>query len=372
MPERLTRRHLLERGAALCGGLLLGAPSARALSAIGPARQRGSGAAPGCLQGARIRWIVGWTPGGGFDLYSRLAEPFLERVLGAQIAIDNVPGAGGRIGALALSRARPDGRTLGILNGSSLLWERTPQPGAAPDLARDFTVLARVAGRQQVILASAAVNAGTLEDLVALARRRSIVAGITSADSSNFATLAALAALLGIPIEYVAGYPGSREVILGLLRGDCDITSVDIETFMQMPDLSRARPLLQITPERSPDPRIASVPHLAGAAGLISTRPDLFAGDPARAHPIAHAIAEYLAFGRLIAGPGGMTPPIRECLNQATAMALTDPGFIDAARRAGRSVDFMAGADVTRELPAVMAAVRPIASVTAVAARRIR
>jgi tripartite-type tricarboxylate transporter receptor subunit TctC len=301
-----------------------------------------------------------------------LVEPFLERILGAQIAIDNVPGAGGRVGALALSRARPDGRTLGILNGSGFLWERNQQLGAALDLARDFTVLARVAARQQVILASSAANARTLEDLVALARRRSIVMGITSADSSNFASLAALTALLDLPAEYVAGYPGSREIILGLLRGDCDITSVDIETFMQMPDLSRAYPLLQITPERLPDPRIGTVPHLSGPQGLVSTRPDLFAGNLERTRPIAEAIVAYLELGRLVAGPGGMPPPIRECLQQAVASALTDTGFIDAARRASRSIDFMAGADVTRALPALTAAVKPIAAVTDAAARRIR
>lgn len=372
MSERITRRDLLERGAAMCAGFLLGAPSARAVSAEGRGRQRGAGAVPGCLQGARIRWVVGWTAGGGFDTYSRLAEPFLEKTLGAQIAIDNVPGAGGRIGALALSRARPDGRTLGILNGSSFLWERNPQLGGTPDLARDFTVLARIAGRQQVLLASAAAAVRTLDDLVALSRRRAIVAGITAADSSSFATLAAVTALLGMPAEYVSGYPGSREVILGLLRGDCDITSVDIETFVQIPDLSRALPLLQITPERSPDPRIATVPHLAGPTGLISTRPELFDGNPGEARQVAEAIAAYLAFGRLIAGPGGMTPSLRDCLDRAVGTALGDPAFVEATRRAGRSTDFMAGAEVTRELPVVMAAVRPIASVTAVAARRIR
>jgi len=331
----------------------------------------GQGGASGCLKGARIRWIVGWTPGGGFDTYSRLAEPFLERALGVQIAIDNVPGAGGRVGALALSRARPDGRTLGILNGSSFLWERNPEAGPI-DLSRDFTLLARIAGRQQVILASAASGARTVDDLVALARRRAIIAGITAAESSNFASVAALSSLLGLATEYVSGYPGSREVILGLMRGDSDVTSVDIETFIQVPDLTRVHPLLQITPERSPDPRISNVPHLAGPTGLISRRPELFAGDLDRARSLTTAIAAYLEFGRLIAGPGGMAAPLRDCLDQGIRTALSDAAFVSAAHRAGRSVDFVPGPELTRQLPALMAAVRPIAPIAAAAARRIR
>ena len=373
MSERITRRQLFGQGAALLGGLTAmgGGGAARAVAQASAATPL-SGDAQDCLKGARIRWIVGWSPGGGFDTYSRLAEPFIERALGAQIAIANVPGAGGRIGALAISRARPDGRTLGILNGSGFLWERVPEAGPLPNLLRNFTVLARVAGRQQVVIASAAARVRTVEDLIALSRRRAIVAAVTAADSSNFASLAAVSDLLGIRTEYISGYPGSREVILGLVRGDCDMTSVDIETYLQVPDLERAQPLLQITPERSPDPRIAEVPHLAGPTGLISNRPELFAGDPEHARALTTAIAAYLELGRLFAGPAGMAPELHSCLERGVITALRDPGFASAARRAGRSIDVVAGTEVRRGIPAAMDAVRPIAPVAAAAARRIR
>lgn len=355
MSESLTRRQMLERSAALVGGVVFthGPPAA-------------------CIDGARVRWIVGWSPGGGFDTYSRLAEPFIEEALGAQIVIDNVRGAGGRVGALMLSRSRPDGRTFGILNGSGFLWDRTPGSNPTPDLARDFTVLARVCRRQQVIVAGAKAGVESIEDLIALGRSRPLVAGITAADSSNFASLAAVTDLLGLRTEFVAGYPGSTEVILGMQRGDCDITSLDIDTFIESPTLDTARPVLQITPERSPDPRIANVPHLSGPAGMISVKPQLFAGELSRAHALADAITAYLEFGRLFAGPGGMAPELRDCIESGIHRALQHPGFAAAARRAGRSIDVLPGAEVRRAIPAAMAAVRPIAAVAAAAARRIR
>lgn len=346
---------MLERSAGLLGGFVL-------------SKVPGSA----CIEGARVRWIVGWSPGGGFDTYSRLAGPFIEDALGVQIAIDNVPGAGGRVGALMLSRARPDGRTLGILNGSAFLWDRTPQAGRSADLARAFTVLARVARRQQVIVAGARSGVESIHDVIALARRRPLVAAITAADSSNFASLAAVTALLGLPTEFVAGYPGSTEVMLAIQRGDCDITSFDIETFLQSPSLGSARPVLQITPERTPDARIAQVPHLAGPTGLISVEPELFAGEVARARSLVAAIVTYLECGRLFAGPGGMAPELRDCVERGVSQALRDPGFEAAARRAGRSIDVLSGADVRREIANAMIAVQPIVPVAAAAARRIR
>lgn len=325
-----------------------------------------------CIEGARVRWIVGWTPGGGFDTYSRLAQPFIEKALGVQIAIDNVAGAGGLVGARTLGRARPDGRTLGILNGSGYLWNRDPDVRTAPDLARDFTVLARVSRRQQVIVASPASGLKTLDDLVVLAKQRPVIAGITSPDSANFAALAAVTDLFGLRTEFVAGYPGSREMVLALAREDFEITSMDIETYIEIPGLESMNALLQITPERSRDDRLAGTPHLAGPTGLVSVRPELFAGSASHVSEVTAAITVYLEMGRLFAGPPGMPPALRDCVEAGIHAALSERGFAEAARRAGRSIDVLPGEEVRRMIPGAVRAARPIEQVTAAAVRRIR
>ncbi|MEO1017695.1 MAG: tripartite tricarboxylate transporter substrate binding protein, partial [Pseudomonadota bacterium] len=73
------------------------------LPAIGTAQE------PSCtpLEGETIRWIVPYSPGGGYDTYSRLIEPVLERHLQAEIAMVNMPGAGGMLGAKSISAAEP-------------------------------------------------------------------------------------------------------------------------------------------------------------------------------------------------------------------------------------------------------------------------
>ena len=59
-----------------------------------------------------IKVIVPYAPGGGADSFARLSGPELEKILGAQLLIENMAGANSAIGAQAMARAKPDGYTL--------------------------------------------------------------------------------------------------------------------------------------------------------------------------------------------------------------------------------------------------------------------
>ena len=65
-----------------------------------------------------ITLIHGFGPGGAADTICRLIAPPLAEVLGKPVVVEPRPGAGGNIGSLALSRAQPDGHTIGLLTGS--------------------------------------------------------------------------------------------------------------------------------------------------------------------------------------------------------------------------------------------------------------
>ena len=76
-------------------------------------------AAPARAQTATL--IVPYPPGGAVDILGRLIAEALERRLGRTIVVENRGGAGGSIGTGALSRAAPDGATLGLLNVTQLI-----------------------------------------------------------------------------------------------------------------------------------------------------------------------------------------------------------------------------------------------------------
>ena len=78
----------------------------------------------GCVnaQPADAQWVFRWTapvvpydPGGGYDEYSRILAPYLEKYTGARVDIVNMPGSGGMRGAVEIFNSPSDGTYIGII-----------------------------------------------------------------------------------------------------------------------------------------------------------------------------------------------------------------------------------------------------------------
>jgi tripartite-type tricarboxylate transporter receptor subunit TctC len=67
-----------------------------------------------------IRMVVGYPPGGSADALARDLIPSLSKALGQQVILDYKPGAGGSIGADTVSKATPDGYTIGLLDNGPM------------------------------------------------------------------------------------------------------------------------------------------------------------------------------------------------------------------------------------------------------------
>jgi tripartite-type tricarboxylate transporter receptor subunit TctC len=67
-----------------------------------------------------VRVIVPFAPGGPTDIFSRLLAQQLSEQMSAQFYVENVPGAGGNIGAGRAAEAAPDGYTL-LVNGANFV-----------------------------------------------------------------------------------------------------------------------------------------------------------------------------------------------------------------------------------------------------------
>lgn len=324
-----------------------------------------------CLRGRRIRWLVGWTPGGGYDAYARLVEPLLERVSGAEVVIDNQPGAAGRLAAVALSHARPDGRTIGILDGPGLLWGTASGERGSPDLEKDFTLIARVARPPALLSASARSGIRSLSDFLDAAAKRRLVFGSTAASSQNFANASVIAAIFGIEPNFVVGYPGSREVLLGLVRGDFDVTSLTVDTTIDQIKSGDAIPLVTVFPEASELPALQGVPSLDGPQGLIAQQPRLFP-NPARAALLVNALSHYIGAGRLIGAPARLPDETRRCLEDALRSVLTGRELQASAVRAGRTLSVAFAEELRRDVSEARRHVASIVPVVNEARSRVR
>ncbi|HMM86896.1 Bug family tripartite tricarboxylate transporter substrate binding protein [Azohydromonas sp.] len=92
--------------------------------------------------GKTVRVLVGFPAGGGTDAIARVLADKLKDELGAQVIVDNKPGAGGQIAAQALKQAAPDGSTYFISHDHtiSIVPQVMKNPGFDP--ARDFVHVA--------------------------------------------------------------------------------------------------------------------------------------------------------------------------------------------------------------------------------------
>jgi tripartite-type tricarboxylate transporter receptor subunit TctC len=72
-----------------------------------------------------IKWVVGYPAGGTTDILARLIGQWLSEHLGAQVIIENRPGAGNNIGTEAVVNAAPDGYTVLLVNPATGAMSRT-------------------------------------------------------------------------------------------------------------------------------------------------------------------------------------------------------------------------------------------------------
>lgn len=328
--------------------------------------------ARGCLSGQTVRWLVGYSAGGGYDTYARLIEPALERVSGARIMIQNLPGAAGAIAVRTLADARPDGRTLGIFDGPGALWSAASGEHGAPDPERDLTILGRVSRLQHALVTGPRSGATTMEAFIALGRRRRLVFGTTAINSQNFVTCAVTARMFGLDVDYVSGYPGTRELILAVIRGEIDGLSLDLESGLDAFGPQGIIPLFTASRDPLVHPLFKGILRF-GAGGEMDRRTAaLFATNHDEAWALGEAVSAFVGFGRLIGAPPRLPAALAQCLEDAVWNALSDPALTAAAERAQRTLAIASAVDTRREIGATRAAVSRIQPVATEAARRVR
>jgi tripartite-type tricarboxylate transporter receptor subunit TctC len=166
------------------------------MALVGPAA-----AQPG---GKVMRIVVPFAAGGAREVLARTFYSELGAALGQTAIIDNRPGAGGAIGTASVARAAPDGQTL-IFAASS--HNVTALLGANPpyDPIRDFAAVANIGMQSYVLMASAAVPAKTVAELLTYARANPGKLNYASAGhgSSSHLAMAYFASLAGLDMVHI-------------------------------------------------------------------------------------------------------------------------------------------------------------------------
>jgi tripartite-type tricarboxylate transporter receptor subunit TctC len=119
-----------------------------------------------------IRLVVPFTPGGSTDILARAIGQKLTEAWGQPVVIDNVPGAGGSIGADKVAKAPADGYTLLMGHIGTLAVNPSLYPALPYDPVKSFAPVAWVARVPNVLVVNPAVKAQSIKELIALVKTR--------------------------------------------------------------------------------------------------------------------------------------------------------------------------------------------------------
>jgi tripartite-type tricarboxylate transporter receptor subunit TctC len=112
-----------------------------------------------------VKIIVGFAPGGPTDLFARLIAQKFSEQSGKNFFIENVPGAGGNVGAVRVAQATPDGYTL-LVTGGNITNNPFLFANAGYDPLKDFDAISVGAATPVVLAINPSVPAKSVKELV--------------------------------------------------------------------------------------------------------------------------------------------------------------------------------------------------------------
>jgi tripartite-type tricarboxylate transporter receptor subunit TctC len=171
-----------------------------------------------------IRLVVPFTPGGSTDILARAIGQELAKAWSLSVVVDNVPGAGGAIGAERVARATPDGYTLLMGHIGTLAVNPSLYPKLPYDPLKDFTPVAWVANVPNVLVLHPATPATSLKAFVAYARSNPGRLNYGSGGNGSAANLATeyLKMRTGISLVHIP-YRGTAPAVVDLVAGQTQV-----------------------------------------------------------------------------------------------------------------------------------------------------
>jgi tripartite-type tricarboxylate transporter receptor subunit TctC len=180
-----------------------------------------------------IRAIASQGPGGLSDVFMRALADEIGPELGETVVVENRVGAAGSIGARACADAPPDGYTICILNGESMLINPLIFKNMNLDPKTDLVHITRLFYLQHVFAVNASLNVKTFDELAALAKAKPKTMNYLTPSLSKVAFMEAYNKKHGIDFVRVP-FKGGGDAVNSMMTGTTPVAIFGIGNLIQL------------------------------------------------------------------------------------------------------------------------------------------
>jgi tripartite-type tricarboxylate transporter receptor subunit TctC len=304
----MTGRTKCRLGLALAAATVIAAPA----GAQSPAES---------LAGKNVTLIIGFGPGGGYDLWGRLVARHIGKHLPGNptVVAQNMPGAGSYVAASHLYGAAPkDGTVFAIIARDAALGPLSGAPGARFD-ATKMSWLGSPNREHNACIANATAKVKNANDL----RDKELVIGDTGPGTGTRSYPKVLNDLLGYKFKIVSGFRSSVDVFLAMERGEVDGICESLDSINQRKPEWIPNKTVNVLLQAGAESR----PELAGVPNVMT----LARNDEEK------QVLEYLYagqdIGRPFVAPPDLPPERLKMLRDAFSATMKDPDFAADVKR---------------------------------------
>jgi tripartite-type tricarboxylate transporter receptor subunit TctC len=273
------------------------------------------------LAGKNVTLIIGFGPGGGYDLWGRLVARHIGKHLPGNptVVAQNMPGAGSYVAASHIYGAAPkDGTVFAIIARDAALGPLSGAPGARFD-ATKLSWLGSPTRERNACIANATAKVKSANDL----REKELVIGDTGPGTGTRSYPKVLNDLLGYKFKIVSGFRSSADVFLAMERGEVDGICESLDSINQRKPEWISNKTVNVLLQAGAESR----PELAGVPNVMT----LARNDEEK------QVLEYLYagqdIGRPFVAPPDLPPERLKMLRDAFNATMKDPEFAADVKR---------------------------------------
>ena len=299
-------------------------------------------------RGKTIDLIIGYSPGGTYDLYARLVGRFLGDYIPGKprVVPRNMPGAGSRASAAWIYNIGPkDGTVIGTGDQSLAVEQAMGDKGITIDVSK-FQYIGNPAVDNNTTAAWHLSGIKTIDD----AKTRDVPTGATGGSTSSQYPKA-MNALIGTRFKIITGYPGGNEINLALEKGEVAVRGSNAWGAWKATRADWLRDkkiniLVQIGLHKAPD--LPDVPLMM----------DLATNDSDRA--VMKLLSASVEVGRPLFVAPGVPADRVTALREAFNTMVKDPVFIETAKREGFDINPSTGEEMQKVVQDIIATPKEI------------